>query len=133
MTGRAIVSWGQTEVCAGAGARPLPAVCYTISMASAVDIGTLIVRTPGTLGGRPRIDGTRISVATIALLVAHGESPEYIVHEKYEHLTLGQVYAALAYYHSNREEIDADIADEFRFGTEQGKAARRNGQGTVRA
>ena len=102
-------------------------------MASTVDIGTLIVRTPGTLGGRPRIDGTRISVATIALLVDHGDSPEYIVREKYDHLTLGQVYAALAYYHSNRDEIDADIADELRFATEQAEAAKRNGQGTVRA
>jgi hypothetical protein len=28
------------------------------------------------------------------------------------HLTLTQVYAALTYYHANREEIDADIAAE---------------------
>ncbi len=101
-------------------------------MASAVDIGTLIVRTPGTLGGRPRIDGTRISVATIAQLVSHGETPEFIVSEMYEHLSLAQVYAALAYYHSNREEIDADIEDEFRFATQMAEEARLNGQGTVR-
>lgn len=101
-------------------------------MASSVDIGTIIVRTPGTVGGRPRIDGTRISVATIALLVNHGESPQYIVKEKYKHLTLAEVYAALAFYHANREEIDADIADEFRFIREKTKEARLNGQGTVR-
>lgn len=28
------------------------------------------------------------------------------------HLTLAQVHAALAYYHANREEIEADIAAE---------------------
>jgi len=28
------------------------------------------------------------------------------------HLTLAQVYAALAYYHANRDEIEADIAQE---------------------
>ncbi len=27
-------------------------------------------------------------------------------------MTLAQVYAALAYYHLNREEIDADLASE---------------------
>jgi hypothetical protein len=28
------------------------------------------------------------------------------------HLSLAQVYAALAYYHANRDEIDADLAAE---------------------
>jgi homoserine acetyltransferase len=28
------------------------------------------------------------------------------------HLTLAQVYAALAYYHANRDEIEADLAEE---------------------
>ncbi len=32
--------------------------------------------------------------------------------ERIGHLTVGQVYAALAYYHANREEIDADLAAE---------------------
>jgi len=31
---------------------------------------------------------------------------------EYPHLTLAQVHAALAYYHANREEIEADIAQE---------------------
>ena len=38
-----------------------------------------------------------------------GKSPEEIV-ETYSHLTLGQVYAALAYYHANRAEIESDLA-----------------------
>lgn len=34
-------------------------------MPTLTDIGTLIVQTPGTCGGRPRIAGTRITVHTI--------------------------------------------------------------------
>ncbi len=29
---------------------------------------------------------------------------------EYPHLTLAQVHAALAYYHSNREEVEGDLA-----------------------
>jgi uncharacterized protein (DUF433 family) len=36
-------------------------------------------------------------------------APDEIAQE-YEHLRLGQVHAAVAYYHVNREEIDADLA-----------------------
>ena len=98
-------------------------------MASAIDIGTIIVRTPGTLGGRPRIDGTRISVATIALEVEHfGNSPKGIV-EEWSYLTLPQVHAALAFYYANRAEIDADIEQEERLHDEMASEARRNGQG----
>ena len=100
-------------------------------MSSAVvDIGTLIVRTPGTLDGRPRIDGTRIGVDAIAREVAFGFAPERLASEEFwPHLTLAQVYAALAYYHANRAEIDADIEAD-RLAYEVGaEAARRQGQG----
>jgi hypothetical protein len=40
-----------------------------------------------------------------------GMAPEDIAIE-YPHLTLAQVHAALAYYHANREEIEADISQE---------------------
>jgi len=40
-----------------------------------------------------------------------GTSPEEIALE-YPHLTLAQLHAALTYYHANREEIEADIAQE---------------------
>jgi uncharacterized protein (DUF433 family) len=105
---------------------------YTVRMASAVDIGTLIVRTPGFVGGRPRIDGTRILVALIAQDIAHGATPEQIVTDFYDHLNLTQVYAAMAFYHANREEIDADIAEENRLYDEMAEEARRNGQETNR-
>ncbi|HSO74047.1 MAG TPA: DUF433 domain-containing protein [Blastocatellia bacterium] len=75
------------------------------------DIGSLIVRTPGVLGGRPRIDGTRIAVRTIAILYKQGLSPEEIA-DQYPQLSLAQVYAALTYYHATQAEIEADIAAE---------------------
>ena len=40
-----------------------------------------------------------------------GLSPEDIITEL-PHLSLAQVYAALTYYHANREEIEADIIAE---------------------
>jgi uncharacterized protein (DUF433 family) len=80
-------------------------------MAATVEIGSLITRTPGIVGGRPRIAGTRISVRLIVGLYQQGLSPEEITLD-YPHLTLAQVYAALAYYHANREALDAEIAAE---------------------
>ena len=78
-------------------------------MSTITDIGTLIVLTPETCGGRPRIPPTRVSVQNIAIDQEAGMSPEEIAAQRM-HLTLAQIYAALAYYHSNKEEIDADIA-----------------------
>jgi uncharacterized protein (DUF433 family) len=80
-------------------------------MASAIEIGTLIDRDPGIRGGRPKIAGTGMTVSRIAGWHKMGMSPEEIALE-YPHVTLAQVHAALAYYHANREEIEADIADE---------------------
>lgn len=85
---------------------------------TALDIGTLIVRTPEICGGRlrfahasrTRIDGTRISVMQIAVWHKLGMSAAEIVAE-IPHLTLSQVYAALAYYYSNQEAIEAEIAE----------------------
>ncbi|MGE0128376.1 MAG: DUF433 domain-containing protein [Blastocatellales bacterium] len=76
-----------------------------------VDIGSFIVRTPGTVGGRPRIAGTRVPVQSIAICYKRGDSPEEIAFH-YGHLSVAQVYAALTYYHANRDEIEAEIAEE---------------------
>jgi hypothetical protein len=35
--------------------------------------------------------------------------------DQFGHISVGQVYAALAYYHANREEIDDDLAAEDAF------------------
>ncbi len=80
-------------------------------MAKVADIGTLIVRTPEIRGGRPRIAGTGVTVRRIVGWYKLGLSPEEIA-DRIGHLSLAQVYAALAYYHANREEIEADIAAE---------------------
>lgn len=80
---------------------------------TAIDIGTLITRTPGVVGGRPRIAGTRMPVLRISVLHNSGMSPEEIV-SHYGHLTLAQVHAALAYYYANKAEIDADLEAEER-------------------
>jgi uncharacterized protein (DUF433 family) len=71
-------------------------------------------------GGEPRIDGLRLRVRDIAVARADGMTPEQIVSEVYPFLTLGQVYAALAYYEDHREEIDGfhkrdlEIMEEFK-------------------
>src|SRR5262245_12664062 len=71
-----------------------------------------IVKTPGVCGGQPRIAGTRIKVKHVFTWVERmGMTPAQVVAE-YPHLTLAQVYAALAYYWSHQEEIQKDIEDE---------------------
>jgi uncharacterized protein (DUF433 family) len=76
-----------------------------------VEIGMLIERESGTRGGRPKIAGTGLTVRRLVGWYKMGMAPEEISFE-YPHLTLAQVHAALAYYHANREEIEADIAQE---------------------
>ena len=69
-----------------------------------------IVSTPDTCGGKPRIAGSRIQVKHIAIMhERQGMKPEEIVSE-FPHLTLAGIYAALAYYHDHREEMNAEIA-----------------------
>ncbi len=75
------------------------------------NIGELIVRSPAIRGGRPRIAGTGVTVRRIVQWYKLGLSPEEIADE-IEHLSLAQVYAALAYYHANKEEIEADLKAE---------------------
>jgi uncharacterized protein (DUF433 family) len=79
--------------------------------ATQVDIGSMITRTPGIKGGTPHVAGTSVCVRTIVRWYQLGMSPEEIAAD-YPHLTLGQVYAALAYYHANRGEMDTEMAAE---------------------
>jgi uncharacterized protein (DUF433 family) len=76
-------------------------------------VGSLISRRPGIRGGRPCIAGTGVSVRRIAQWYNMGLVPEEIV-RKFGHLSLAQVHAALAYYHANQAEIDADLEAETR-------------------
>jgi uncharacterized protein (DUF433 family) len=75
-----------------------------------------IVRTPGVVGGEPRIDGHRIRVRDIvAARDLGGLTPEEIAASVYPGLTLAQVYSALAYYADHRDEIDQATQNEVRF------------------
>ncbi|HEV8041797.1 MAG TPA: DUF433 domain-containing protein [Bryobacteraceae bacterium] len=80
-------------------------------MPSGIEIGTLIDRDSSIRGGRPKIASTGITVRRIVGWSKMGMTPKEIAND-YPHLTLAQVDAALAYYHANREEIEADIAQE---------------------
>lgn len=71
-----------------------------------------IVRTPGFYGGKPCIDGYKISVHNIVIRYNQGYTPEQIVAELFPVLTLAQVHAALLYYYEHQEEIDREIAEE---------------------
>ena len=82
-----------------------------------------IVSTPGTGGGRPRIDGHRITVADVAIWHERmGIDPDEMV-SAYPTITLSDVHAALAYYYENREQIDDSIREDEQFAAEmRGKA-----------
>jgi uncharacterized protein (DUF433 family) len=59
--------------------------------------------TPGVRSGKPRIAGTRITVADVAIMYLRmGQSLEEIA-GKYQ-LPLAGVYAAIAFYHCVRED-----------------------------
>ena len=73
-----------------------------------------IERTPGVLGGRPRISGRRISVEQI--VVWHewlGRSADEIATEF--DLALADIYAALAYYYDHQAGMDESIQDSQKF------------------
>jgi uncharacterized protein (DUF433 family) len=75
------------------------------------EIGALIARDPALRGGRPIIAGTGVCVRTIAVDNNPGLTPEEIAADR-PPLSLAQIYAGLAFYHANKQEIDADIAAE---------------------
>ena len=59
--------------------------------------------------GVPFILGTTMKVTELVLgRVAYGWSPEEL-HFQYPHLSLGQIYAALAYYADHQDDLDRDI------------------------
>ena len=55
------------------------------------------------------IDQTNVKVIEVVLdKLAHGSSPEEM-HFQYPHLSLSQIYAALAYYHDHQAAMDTQI------------------------
>jgi len=76
-----------------------------------VEIGALITRTPGIKRGAPHVAGTGVTVRTIVRWHHSGLSPEEIA-IRIGHLSLAQVHAALAFYYSNQETMDREMAEE---------------------
>ena len=80
-------------------------------MDATIQLDAMLTSSPDVCGGRLRIDGTRITVLQIVTLYKRGESADEIA-AAYSHLSLAQVHAALAYYHSHQAEVECALADE---------------------
>lgn len=65
-----------------------------------------IVKTPEVLGGKPRIDGTRIGVFTIGESIREGGQTIEEILDGYPDLSHQQVTAALSYYDAHPEAMD---------------------------
>ena len=66
----------------------------------------------GSAGPKPCIRGTRIRVVDVlGWYEGHGWSASEIV-EQFPHITQADVFAALAYYWDNKEEVDRWIAED---------------------
>ena len=76
-------------------------------MATVQTLEGLVIRNPELRDGRPIIAGTGVTVRTVVGYYKLGMTPEEISDEM--GIALSGVYGALAYYHLNREEIEADI------------------------
>jgi uncharacterized protein (DUF433 family) len=73
-----------------------------------------IVKTPGTLSGRPRIDGHRIGVSHIwsAYLRALEDLAVPMILRDYPHLTEEEVREALWYAHEHMREIEKEFEED---------------------
>ena len=86
-----------------------------------------IEATPGTRGGKPRISGTRITVADVVLMHRRlGRALEEIA-GTYD-LSLAAVYAAMAYYYDHKDDIDQSLDEEEALG----EAFRKNNPSRLR-
>jgi uncharacterized protein (DUF433 family) len=57
------------------------------------------------------IDDTNVKVIEVALdHLAQGLSPTEIQYQHYDHLTLAQIHAALAWYYDHQDQFDTEIA-----------------------
>lgn len=84
------------------------------STATPVSLDQYIVASPGVKGGKPRLAGTRLSVAEVVTMHRRlGQSLEEIA-ATYE-LPLVTVYAAIAFYYAHQDQIDLSIAEAHAF------------------
>ena len=71
-----------------------------------VDISTLITKRPDLHSGRPCVAGTGTTVLAIVDWFQQGYEPLAIKELHFPHLPLAGIFAALAYWAANREEIE---------------------------
>ncbi len=77
----------------------------------ATELGAMIVRTPGIVGAKPHVRGHRVAVHRVAGWWKRGLSIEEIG-EELPTLSSAEIFAALAYYHLNKTEIDGYLEEE---------------------
>ena len=70
-----------------------------------------IVRMQGVQGGQPIVRSKGVTVQTIIALFKQNVSPEKIVEDYDDVLTLAEVYDALSYYYDHPGEIDQYISE----------------------
>jgi len=71
----------------------------------------MIVRTPGVIGGKPHVKGHRVGMHRVAGWWKLGLSIDEIG-ERLSTLSPAEIFAALAYYHLNKAEIDGYLEEE---------------------
>ncbi|CCQ35816.1 DUF433 domain protein [Natronomonas moolapensis 8.8.11] len=64
-----------------------------------------VVTTEGVLGGKPRLDGRRVSVLQVAELVLECNDDPADVADQLD-LSLAEIHEALAYYYNNVDEME---------------------------
>jgi len=78
-----------------------------------------ITTDPEVCHGRPCISGTRVRVMDIVAAHEQGVSTAQMQdHFATRHLTLAEIYAALAYYNDYKEEVEADFTEDERLAAE---------------
>jgi uncharacterized protein (DUF433 family) len=70
-----------------------------------------IVKQPGYCNGKAAIGATRVRVNNVVFLHQRGRTVDEIRAE-YPDLTHAQMYAALAYYHDHKDEIEAELTED---------------------
>ncbi|TKX82305.1 DUF433 domain-containing protein [Halorubrum sp. SD626R] len=65
-----------------------------------------VVSTPNVLGGKPRIEGTRVGVYQVGSLVREHDWSTAVVAKEFD-LTADEIDAAPEYYESNPDEMEA--------------------------
>lgn len=88
-----------------------------------------IERNPEIAEGAPIIEGTRVTVRTIAGYYQMGMSVDEILNAL-THLTPARVHSALAFYFDHQEEIDRDLAESSDTESWEGRALKHPDEGS---